>query len=152
MWHIVHTIICLHLKRLLLNRSRQIKVIFSFLCIFRFILLTSSHRRPYKHKIVLGTADRRPSKGAFRFLWVLAGALSTRHAWRAIMAMNEFTLLWIFASSLYSRPVPLTYQPGIGKDGFISIVFDLSPVCRLFDRALVDNRPLRDLRQSLPTV
>ena len=68
--------------------------------------------------------------------WV--GALSTRHPWRAIgradvytrkcfsesmgsqfggpgqkalTAMNEFTLLWIFASSLF--PVPLTYQPRI---------------------------------------
>ena len=45
------------------------------------------------------------------------------------------------------RPVPLTYQPRICKDGFISIVVDLSPVCHLFDRALVDNRPLR---RSLP--
>ena len=86
--------------------------------------LTSSHRRPYKHAISFGTADRRASKCALRFLCVLAGALSTRHAWRAIVAldlytrqsfsksmgsqfdgpgqkalqaMNEFTLLWIFA-------------------------------------------------------
>ena len=58
--------------------------------------------------------------------------------------------------SLYPRPVPLTYnllllmyQPRICKDGFISIVFDLSPVCCLFDRVQVDNRPLR---RSLPTV
>ena len=62
------------------------------------------------------------------------GALSTRHPWRAIVradvytrnrfsesvgswfsgprqkalpAMNEFTLLWIFAQSLYPQPVPL---------------------------------------------
>ena len=30
--------------------------------------------------------------------------------------------LWIFAWSLYPRPVPLTYQPRIYKDRFISIV------------------------------
>ena len=84
--------------------------------------LTSSHWRPYKHAI--GTADQRASKRAFRFLCVLAGALSTRHACRvvvapdlrthnhfsesmgpwfggpeqkALSAMNVFTLLWIFA-------------------------------------------------------
>ena len=71
---------------------------------------------------------------------------------KALPSMNEFTLstvLWIFASSLYPRPIPLTYQPRICKDGFISIVFNVSPVCCLFDRALVDNRPLL---QSLPTV
>ena len=87
-------------------------------------LLTSSHWRPYKHAIYFGTSDRRVSKCGFRFLCVLAGALSTYHAWRAIVehdlytrnhfsesmgsrfggpgqkalqAMNEFTLLWIFA-------------------------------------------------------
>ena len=53
---------------------------------------------------------------------------------KALPSMNEFTLLWIFASSLYPRPVPLTYQTRICKDGFISIVFDVSPVCYLFDR------------------
>ena len=69
-------------------------------------------------------ADWRALKRAYRFLCVLAGALSTRHACRAIVAldlytrsrfsesvgsrfgspgqkalpaMNEFTLLWIFA-------------------------------------------------------
>ena len=30
--------------------------------------------------------------------------------------------LWIFAYSLYPRPVPLTYQPRICKDGFVSVV------------------------------
>ena len=38
-------------------------------------LLTSSHRRPYKHKFLVGTADRRVSKCAFRYLCVLAGSL-----------------------------------------------------------------------------
>ena len=56
---------------------------------------------------------------------------------KALQAMNEFTLLWIFALSLYPRPVPLTYQPRSCKDGFISIVFDLSPLCRLFDRSII---------------
>ena len=69
-------------------------------------------------------ADRTVSKRAFGFLFVLAGALTTRHACRAIVVldlyirnrfsesvgsrfsslgqkglpgMNEFTLLWIFA-------------------------------------------------------
>ena len=68
---------------------------------------------------------------------------------KALPSMNEFTLLWIFAESLYPRPVLLTYQPRICKDGFISIVFDVSPVCCLFDWVLVDNRPLL---RSLPTV
>ena len=36
----------------------------------------------------LGTADRRASK---RFLCVLAGALSTRHTWHAIVALDLYT-------------------------------------------------------------
>ena len=67
---------------------------------------------------------------------------------KALPSMNEFTLLWIFAYFLYPRPVPLTYQPRICKDGFISIVV-VSPVCCLFDRVLVDNR---SLLQSLSMV
>ena len=53
--------------------------------------LTSSHRRPYKHVITFGTADRRASKHAFRFLCVLAGALLTRHTCRAIVALDLYT-------------------------------------------------------------
>ena len=49
---------------------------------------TSSHRRPYKHAISLGTADRRAFQ---RFLCVLVGALSTRHPWRAIVALDLYT-------------------------------------------------------------
>ena len=41
------------------------------------------------------------------------------------------------------------YQPRICKDGFISIVFDVSLVCCLFDQVRVDNRLLL---RSLPTV
>ena len=41
--------------------------------------LTSSHRRLYQHTIYFGTADRRASKRALRFLCYLAGALSTCH-------------------------------------------------------------------------
>ena len=41
-------------------------------------ILTSLHQRPYKHAILFGTADRRASKRTFRFLCVLAEALSTR--------------------------------------------------------------------------
>ena len=55
------------------------------------LYLTSSHRRPYKHAISFGTADRRVSKRAFRFVYVLAGALSTRHACRAIVALDLYT-------------------------------------------------------------
>ena len=102
--------------------------------------LTSSHRIAYEHAKI---------KHAFRFLRVWPGVLSTRHTWRAIVlpdvytrncfsesvdsrfggpgqkalpAMNEFTLFVDFCLSLYSRPVPLTYQPRNCKDGFISIV------------------------------
>ena len=45
----------------------------------------------------------------------------------------------------YPRPIPLTFQP---QDGFISIVFDVSPECCLFDRVQVDNQPvLRSLQR-----
>ena len=104
---------------------------------------------PYIHAKNLPFDNRRTFKHAFRFLCVWPGDLSTRHTWRAIVqpdvytrncfsesmgsrfgspgqkalqTMNKFTLLFIFASSLYPRPVPLTYQPRNCKDGFISIV------------------------------
>ena len=123
----------------------------------------------YKHKIFVGTADRRASKCAFSDLCVfwrepcqhathavpswhltcthnrLLESLGSRFGspgQKALPAINKFTLLWIFALSLYPRPVPC-------KDGFISIVFDLSLVCCLFDLVPVNNRPLC---QSLPTV
>ena len=51
------------------------------------ICLTSLHRRLYKHAICFWTADRRASERAFRFLCVLAGALSTCHAWLAIVVL-----------------------------------------------------------------
>ena len=41
---------------------------------------------------------------------------------KALPTMNEFTLFVDFCLILYPRPVPLTYQPRICKDGFISIV------------------------------
>ena len=62
---------------------------------------------------------------------------------KALLSKNEFTLLWIFAKSLYPQPVPLTFQPQICKDGFISIVFDISPECCLFDRVRADNLVVR---------
>ena len=110
-------------------------------------VLTSLHRRPYKHAIFLGTVYRRASKRTFQFLCVFGGSLVNmphmachRGAWlvymrnhfsesmgsqfvgpeqKALQAMNTFSLLWTFAKSLYPRPVPLTYQPRICKDGFI---------------------------------
>ena len=42
-------------------------------------------------QLFFGTADRRVSNRAFRFLCVLAGALSSRHAWRAIVALDLYT-------------------------------------------------------------
>ena len=62
--------------------------------------LTSLHRRPYKHGISFGTADRRASKCAFRILCVLAGPLSTCHhgAWlvhmQSFLGVHGFTVLW----------------------------------------------------------
>ena len=52
-------------------------------------------------------------------------------------AVNEWVHSFVdFCRIPYPRPVPLTYQPRICKDGFISIVFDVSPECRLFDRVV----------------
>ena len=92
---------------------------------------------------------------------VFSVAVSTRHSWlwqmwddkytcrcfsesegtrfgspgqKALPSMNEFTLLWIFAFIPYSRSIPLTFQAQICKDGFISIVFDVSPEWYLFGR------------------
>ena len=53
--------------------------------------LAKSHQRLYKHAIFVGTVDRRASKRAFQFLCVLAGALSTHHACRAIVAVDLYT-------------------------------------------------------------
>ena len=50
-------------------------------------------------------------------------------------AVNEWVHSFVdFCLILYPRPVLLTFQPQICKDGFISIVFDVSPECCLFDR------------------
>ena len=116
--------------------------------------LTSSHRIPFKHNFFFGTAigERLNTHSDFCVFW--PGALSTRHPWRAIVradvytrncflesvgsqfggpgqkalpAMNEFTLLWI---PLF-KTCSFDYQPRICKDGFISMAFDRSPVCRL---------------------
>ena len=89
--------------------------------------LTLSLQRPFKPAILFPTADRRTSEHAFRFLRVLPVAVSIHHSWlwqiwddvytrrcfsesegtrfsvsgqKALPSMNEFTLLWIFASSL----------------------------------------------------
>ena len=140
--------------------------------LLKYSLLTSSHRIPYNHATFCWNGGSE-SVWTHIPIFVLAGSLVNKSpvacywaGWckcfsesmgprfgspgqKALTAMNEFTLFWIFASSIYPRPVPLMYQPRICKDGFISIVFDLSQVCRLFDRALVDTRPLL---RSLPTV
>ena len=49
-------------------------------------------------------------------------------------AVNEWVHSFAdFCLIPYPRPIPLTFQPQICKDGFISIVFDVSPECCLFD-------------------
>ena len=111
--------------------------------------LTSSRRRLYIHTKVLPIINR-TFKHAFRFLCV-CGRETCQHAtcgmpllrltcthaivfrspWghglvtpgkRHCKQWTSSLFLLIFASSLYPRPVPLTYQPRICKDGFISIV------------------------------
>ena len=57
---------------------------------------------------------------------------------RTLPSVNESTLV-DFCLITYPRPIPLTFQPQICKDGFISIVFDVSLVCCLFDRVRADN-------------
>ena len=57
-----------------LNSHVLMKTIFWICC------LTSSHRRPYKHAIIFGTADRRASKRAFRFLCGPMFGLTCIHA------------------------------------------------------------------------
>ena len=55
--------------------------------------------------------------------------------WTKGTAVNEWVHSFVdFCLIPYPRPVPLTFQPQICKDGFISIVFDVSPECCLFDR------------------
>ena len=82
----------------------------------KILPLTNSHRRPYKHAILFGMADRRASKRSFWFLcfgepcqhatrgvpsWCLTciHAIISRSPWvhgspgqKALQAMNEFTL------------------------------------------------------------
>ena len=96
--------------------------------------LTSSHRRTCNFLLERRIGEHLNAHSDLCVFW--PGALSTRHPWRAIgradvytrkcfsesmgswfggpgqkalPAMNEFTMLWIFASSF----VPLTYQPRI---------------------------------------
>ena len=109
----------------------------------KHVFLTSLLRMPYKPAIYFSIVDRRMSWHAFVFLRVCAGAMSTRHTWPWHCAG------WRVYTQMFLAPVPLMYQPRICKDGLISIVFDVSSVCCLFDWALVDNRPLL---RSLPTV
>ena len=64
----------------------------------------------------------------------LFGALGQK----ALQSMNEFHSFLHFC----------LIQPQICKDGFISIVFDVSPECCLFNRVRADNWPvLRSLQQ-----
>ena len=96
---------------------------------------TSSRRMTSKHANYFRATDRGVSIHAFRFLCVLAIDVYARHRFseslrsrldglgqKALQTMNEFTLFVDFCLILYPRPVPLTYQPRICKDGFISIV------------------------------
>ena len=103
-----------------------------------------------KHANYFRATERRVSIHAFRFLCVSAGRLvntpcvACHHGdghvytpsvlrvpgvtvgwpWTEGTANNErvHSFSGFFAESLYPRPVHLTYQPRICKDGFISIV------------------------------
>ena len=103
----------------------QCKFFFFSLIFFPLIILTSSHRMPYGHVQSLPIDNRRTFKHGIWFLRGWPGALSTCHTWRAIvrpevytrncfsesmgslqfggprqkalLSVNEFTLLWIFA-------------------------------------------------------
>ena len=138
-------------------------------------LLTCLLWRPFKPAILFSTTNRRTSWHAFRFLKVLPVAVSTRHSWLWQMwddvytrncfsesegtrfgaprtkgtAVNEWVHSFVdFCLIPYPQPIPLTFQPQICKDGFISIVFDVSPECCLFDRVWADNWPvLRSLQR-----
>ena len=142
-------------------------------------LLTSSRRRPLCTCKILPIINGRTFKHAFRFLCVWPGDLSTCHVWRATVAadvytrnrfpesmwsrfggpgqkalqtMNEFTLFVDFCLIPLSRTCSFDI-PAKNLQRRIYIhyheAFHLCQVCRLFDRALVNNRPLR---QSLPTI
>ena len=57
---------------------------------------------PYVHAQILLIDNRRIFKHAFRFLHVWPGALSTRHAWRAIVLPDVYTCN-CFSESMGSR-------------------------------------------------
>ena len=120
----------------------------------------------------VGTADRRASKRAFWFVCVLAGSLVNTSpmacycaGWRVYASFlgvygghgsvapdKRHCQQW--TSSLFCGFLPNPFIQDLflwctSQEFVISIVFDLSQVCHLFDRALVDIRPLH---RSLPTV
>ena len=64
--------------------------------------LPSSRRRSCIHANILPIDNRRTFKHAFRFLCVWTGDLSTRHAWRAIVAPDLYTRNH-FSESMGSR-------------------------------------------------
>ena len=110
------------------------------------------------------TTDRRTSQHAFRFLRVfclphVAVTFVGRRVYTQLFlgvrgnmlrctrtkgtAVNEWVHTFVdFCLIPYPRPIPFTFQPQICKDGFICIVFDVSPECCLFDRVRADNRPV----------
>ena len=108
------------------------------------LFLTCSLRRPLKPAILFSTADRQT------FFESFAGSrVNTPHVavtfvgWRVYtqVFLNEWVHSFVdFCLIPYPRPIPLTFQPQICKDGFISIVFYVSPECCLFDRVLADNQ------------
>ena len=141
------------------------------------MVLTSLHRMPFKPAIFLFNRRLADVLTCIPFFASFAGSrVNTPHVAVTLCRMtcihasvsrsprghgsvapdNRHCRQWMSSpicgflpNALYLRPVPLTYQPRICKDGFISIVFDVSPVCCLFDRVRVDNRPLL---RSLPMV
>ena len=124
--------------------------------------LTSSHRMPFKPKIYFSIFNRRSADVLTRILFFASFAGS--HVNTPHVAVTLCSMMCIHSSVSRSprghgsvgpgqkglpNPFIHDYQPRICKDGFISIVFDVYPVCYLFNRVRVDNRPLL---RSLPTV
>ena len=165
--HVVHRVIyCIRILIANVKSWLSNNCLFSVYVLVRTVLTQKSNE--VKPAILFSTADRRTSEHAFHFLRVLLVAVSICHSWlwqtwddvytqvflrvRGNMlrcprtkgtAVNEWVHSFVdFCLIPYPWPIPLTFQPQICKDGFISIVFDVSPECCRFDRVRADNRPV----------
>ena len=146
-------------------------------CWLSNITLTSSHRMPYVHANILPIDNRRTFKHALRFLRVAGSLVNMPHmachcaAWHVYMQLflgvHGVTVQWPRTEGTANNErvhsfclIPLSktcsfdiHVPAKKLSRRIYVhcheAFDLSPVCRLFNQALVNNRPLR---RTLPTL